>query len=167
MKIKKFENIGDYFNKDKRYEFEDEDLQIEKISYGPNNGKIQIRFYDKETKSYSYKCSMMAGCTRLIDTEYENYPEIRKNELAPDYDELKKLRKVQANTIESILKYFLEKNGINQDELKEVELIFLLKYKDEIINIAKNAKNLGDILDDLREIYNQLKFYYDVKKYNL
>lgn len=172
MKIKKFENISKYFNKDDRYlyAFEDENLQIEKISYGPNNGKIQIRFYDEKTNHYSYKCSMMAGCARLIDTEYENYPEIRKIELAPDYDEFKKFRKVQTNTIESILKYFLEKNGI----INEFIRLSTIKYKEQIKNIAENAKDLGDILDELRKIYIQIKFDYDewkmqndANKYNL
>ena len=157
--IKRFENLEKYFNPNDHYIFEDEYLQIEKISYGPNDGKIQFRFYDENTHSYIWKCSMMYGCAKLINTEYETYPEIQEIKIGN-----KKFRKVQHNTIESVLIDFLKRIGY--PDMNELDSC-VVRYGDKIKNIAENAKNLGDVLHEFRKIYNELKFENDANKYNL
>jgi len=172
--IKNFEDISlpsnDY------YYFKDEKLIVHKIFNGPNQDKIFFRFYNEEHENFSDKCSMMLGCTKILNTEYENIEKIRNMELGGS-----KFRKVHQNTYNTIFNYFLEKFGYNSDEVRYVKRRQPYRkwesyFKAELQKIATDAKDLGDVLDGLKkykkDIYDlmeieKFRLETDVKKYNM
>lgn len=194
MKIKIFEDFKlhddadiDYSDYDKSsyWAYSDNFIKIHKILNGVNKGKIQFRFFDENASHgqyFSYKCSMMFGVAKLLDTKYANLPEIRDITIGSI-----KFRKTHSNTIEHILKLFtkIDFSCYNNPDDKDKSLIkriisssSILKFGDNIKEISLTAQNLGDIFDKLKilrdEVYEYQKelleryiIELDTKKYNL
>ena len=161
--------------------YSDEFLKIHKILHGENKGKIQFIFFNID--AFDEKYSMMYGVAKLLDTKYANLPEIRGITIGPI-----KFRKVPENTMVSIINLFIEKidfTDYNNDDDKDKFLIkrilssaTILKFNDEIKEIALRSQDLGDIFDKLKiisdeiydyqkNIYEKMKLELDINKFNL
>lgn len=172
MKIVLFENYDSWFF------FDDSNIRVHKIKNGPNQGKIRFYFLNVSSSLYS-KCSMGLSCFRILDTKYEKNSEIRNITLGP-----KRFRILQANTNHTIIKEFVFDILKNHDagELFSVSHKFInlleLKFEEKLKNIAVDCKNLGEVMDNLKKIRNEMMEYIkndleewildqDTKKYNL
>lgn len=176
------------------FPYQDNYLRIHKIKQGPNKGKIHFIFiipteYDTVKhikKDEENKYSMVLGCIKILDTEYENNPQIRNIELGPV-----RFRKVAPNTMESVFIEFLismgyeteDKAGNMYSAARFGEFSELLKdlkdtFSDELGKVAETAKNLGEVMDNLKilrnEIFETLKNHFEdwqlqrsIKSYNL
>ena len=143
--------------------FEDDRIIVHQIKTGQNKGKILFKFNNEIQSSWD-KYSMMSGCAKIIDTEYEKVPEIREVELGDS-----KFRKVQGNTIDVVLYEFLkdmgyenEPNdfGIGKGDVlwngSQEMLKLKVNFSDKIKMIPADAKNLGEILDKLRVVREKI-----------
>ena len=179
MYIKQFED----YSKDSYWAFEDDYLKIHKILHGTNRGKIQFRTPNKENPYTLNKFSMMYGASVLLDTKYVNLPEIREIEIGREL-----FRKVATNTMDSIMIEFTKRidftdyDNVNDKDGFTIKRLLIssatFKFGDKIKEIALEAKNLGDIFDNLKivkdevyeyqtEMYNNFKLELDMKKYNM
>lgn len=142
------------------YTFEDKNLIVHQITHGENMGKIFFRFRNKDTKEFTDKYMMVLGCVKILDTEYEKNPIIRNIELGPI-----KFRKVQVNTLGATLNTFLKEIGYDNMEIDNVKKRSLYtvipKFHDKVRELTMAAKNLGDVLDGLREIR---KYIFDIQR---
>lgn len=171
MFVVKYLSLYDNFGQESAYPYEDNYLKIHKIKQGPNKGKIQFRFiiptdnmfYSK--KDEENKSSMVLGCVKILDTKYENNSQIRKIELGPV-----RFRKVAPNTMESVFVEFLIDMGYEADKstmyaesrygifsnlLKELKE----KFSNELKVVAENANNLGDVIDNIKNIRQKVFDY--------
>jgi hypothetical protein len=162
------------------FPFINKDLLINKITEGANKGKILFKFWNEENRTFGDKYSMMAGCAKILDTEYGKNEQLRNIKL-----EGMKIRKVQTNTVERVVYNFLLDLGyVNEFPDKYLthggELILRLrnKFSEKIKAIPTTSNDLGDIIDELkkvrqelfdfqREDYEKWVFDTDTKKYNL
>lgn len=164
-----FDKINSY------YLFEDNYLKIKKIKNGENKGKIFFNFF--EDYALISKSSLMLGCAKILDTKYEKNKNIRNIEISDSI----KFRKVQPNTMDAILKIFINKIGYPE---KEVKNIFSKRYNEmmsidnDIRMIALRSKNLGEVLDGLKKIqesfiesererFEEWEFQNNIKNFNL
>lgn len=167
MKIKLFEDLikvgNNEYDIDKfdhhinpnYWAFEDNNLKIHKILHGANKGKIIFRFFDEEEQNFNIKYSMLLGCAKILDTNYENNQKIRAITLGPE-----KFKNVYNNTVDSILRHFCN----NDDKLVAT---MRDEYSKILENVPKESKNLGDIIDKLKLIKYNFKIITEPKKYNL
>ena len=157
--------------------FEDKNLIVHQIKHGENMGKIFFRFRNKDTKEFTDKYMMVYGCVKILDTKYEKNTIIRNIKLGPI-----KFRKVQVNTLGATLNTFLKDLGYDNMEIDNVKKrslsTIIPKFHDKVRELVMTAKNLGDVLDGLREIreyiFNNQREYYEewklnkkITKYNL
>lgn len=175
------------FEKVPAIQFENDYLKIHKITEGPNKGKILFKFNENNDTKWS-SLSMVSGCAEILDTKYENIPEIRNVELSDN----EKFRNVHGNTIDVVLQKFLTQMGyvsINKNIFDRFvsdvlwyrsEIMVNLKnlFTDKIKMCADSAKDLGEVTDLLKkvrdEVFEYQKDHYDdwelkrnITKYNL
>jgi len=172
--LKIYENFDESFKKP-YFAFEDDFLTIHKINNGVNKGKILFKFLDKTGFDNPY--SMTLGCAKILDSEYENYSDIREIKIEGRFI------KVQKNTAEAILHEFLLDMGYEIPSMS-MKWVYDIKeklweeFEDKIISIPGHAKDLGDVLDGLRKVRNEVfefqKDHFekwqldrDINKYNL
>jgi hypothetical protein len=175
--LKIFEEYNDMF------QYKDNYVEVQKIVYGPNKGKIRFYFYEPSTDEHHlgtldrYSTSLLLGCYKLLGTKYETMSEIRDIKL----DSEPKFRKVQTNTADTIMKRLMVDLGYEENmyahlpKLREpIRAIFEPKLK----QLPIEAKKLGDIIDWIRkfrddffafqrEEFEQWELERSMKKYNL
>ena len=162
--------------------FSDENLDITKILHGPNIGKIGFSIHVKKDKTdlhvqksvFGGKYSMFYGSILIIGTKYEKMSEIRRIETG-------RFRKISTNTMESIFTEFMKDMGYNDLSFTKERIIvedLIRKFGEQIEKVATNSQNLGEIIDGLKSIRNQVFDYLkkdfeewifkrDVDKYNI
>jgi hypothetical protein len=159
----KYIRFFESFEKQNYWAYEDNFLRIHKILNPPNNGKILFRFYDEKSNDFNIKYSMMAGCAKLLGTKYENNPEVRSITLG------NRFREVKVNTMDSIFRNFLVELGYERQRMFGDSLAKELRneFGDYLQKIPSDAKNLGDIIDGLKELQSIVEPYVISKRYNL
>lgn len=155
--------------------YKDNFVKVHKILHGVNQGKIRFIIFD-DKKDEFIRYSMLFGAAKLLDTEYSDNTKIRNITIDPN----PRFRKVSLITTEAIINLFFKKHDLHV--FKELDSEFVrneeTKYKDDIQEVANNAKNLGDIFDGLRDIRNNFekshkelidehKLKTDTNKYNI
>jgi hypothetical protein len=146
----------------------DEFLYVYKIK-GFAKGKIIFKLYNKDAREADQKWStfsMLSGCAQILDTKYENKPEIRNITLGSA-----KFRKVMPNTIDRVFFDFLKDLGYNRNSNPLVIKELKVEYQEKLKQIPKAAINLGDVLDELKKIRELIRekwiLLIDMVKYNL
>lgn len=170
MELMLFEKYSSYFD------FDDGNVRVHKIKNGPNRGKIRF-YFQEEDEGYS-KWSMGMGCNKLLDTKYAENEEIRKITLG----HLAKFNKLQPNTTHAIIKNLisreLKKLNLPDDVPYSIMNKVEYEFKEILKNIALDCKNLGEVIDKLKNIdvrmsdfiygyIKQIEFDDRINKYNL
>lgn len=176
MKIQRFKIFELVMGGDSNFPFKDDKIKIHQVKNGPNKGKIGINFID-ENQKFAYA----SGCARLLDTEYEHNIEIRNVKISP------KFKKITQFSVEVILRYFLLDMGYVEDVDNNIENVIWVgsdvmtilkdKFEDDFKEL-ENSKNLGDVMDGLRKIrdevfefqrehFEEWEMNRNAKKYNL
>jgi len=152
------------------YEYEDPKIRIQKIKNGPNKGKInlQTKYFRKDVKREEWtKFSPIAGCVRLLATKYEKNPKIRNIVL----DEINASKEIKVSTMDAVFRNFLSKLGYkSKEDLFGADSIIRglrTEFGHYIQELSDKSKNLGDLMDGLREIEEFVEPYIVSKKYNL
>lgn len=179
--VKKYEEIIKRMNR--VVLFQDSNLTIIEIIEGVNKDKISFRIYGDDGLWEGY--SMIAGCVKILDTDYINNSDIRKIEINGE-----KFRAVQDRTITDVFIEFLIDMGFDKKSATDSNRLINKNaqhwnsnydnniFAKKIRKLTKNARNLGDIFDGLKKIreefyvfekedYEKWKLENTMKKFNL
>ena len=133
----------------------DKYLKITKLQNGvANKGKIQFGMRESIYENF-HPHSMLYGCVKILDTDYEKDPRIREIELEPNS------KKVQLSSKEVVIETFLVRVGYDIDTARKKihGLPFLTMYLHTLDVIVMNSNTIGDILDGLKQFETQVKKY--------
>jgi len=99
----------------------------------------------------------LTGCAILLRSPFEYDPELRKIKI------LKHL--IKSNTIRISLSFLF---GIcNKEKLNKNEDLYIDKYFDNVNDLYKKSKTIGDIIDGLNKLIEKILIELDSEKFGL
>ena len=107
-----------------------------------------VKFGDFLSSGY-FSLTPLVGCTYILETKYENDPEVRK--IPVDSDDLEIKKNTIKLTITQLLRlYFRHGNVIEEKYISNATD----KFEDEIVDKLLEGETLGDIID-LLNVYKK------------